>query len=82
MKYIALIAVIGILLLQATGAIPLASVGGSMTIGLAFIAAALALGIHEAWTNRRGALGWIVNLAKEVDAVALYLFYREAFYLR
>jgi hypothetical protein len=60
--YIALIAVIGILLLQLTGSIPLASVGGSMTIGLAFLAAALAVGIHEAWTNKRGVLGWIVNI--------------------
>ena len=62
MLYIALIAVIGILLLQWTGSIPLASVGGSMTIGFAFIAAALAAGIHEAWTMRRGVLGWIVNI--------------------
>ncbi|MCL4712057.1 MAG: hypothetical protein KJZ73_12510 [Pseudorhodoplanes sp.] len=62
MKYIALIAVIGILLLQSTGSIPLASVGGSLTIGLAFIAAALAVGIHEAWTQKRGVLGWIVNI--------------------
>ena len=62
MKYIALIAVIGILLLQWTGSIPLASVGGSLTIGFAYIAAALVVGIHEAWTKRRGVLGWIVNL--------------------
>lgn len=62
MTYIALIAVIGILLLQWTGSIPLASVGGSMTIGLAYIAAALAVGIHEAWTQKRGVLGWIVNI--------------------
>ena len=62
MKYIALIAVIGILLLQATGSIPLASVGGSLTIGFAFIAAALAVGIHEAWTKKRGVPGWIVNI--------------------
>jgi hypothetical protein len=62
MIYIALIAVIGILLGQASGAIPLASVGGSMTIGLAFIVAALVVGIHEAWTNKRGVLGWIVNI--------------------
>ena len=62
MIYIALIAVIGILLLQTTGSIPLASVGGSMTIGLTFLAAALAVGIHEAWTRRRGVLGWIVNI--------------------
>ncbi|KAB2878072.1 MAG: hypothetical protein F9K38_11795 [Pseudorhodoplanes sp.] len=62
MTYIALIAVIGILLLQATGAIPLSSVGGPLTIGLVFIAAALAVGIHEAWTNKRGVLGWVVNI--------------------
>ena len=62
MTYIALIAVAGILLLQWTGAIPLASVGGSMTIGWAYTAAALAVGIHEAWTKKRGVLGWIVNI--------------------
>ena len=62
MFYIALIAVIGILLLQMTGSIPLASVGGSMTIGLAYLVAALAVGIHEAWTKRRGVLGWLVNI--------------------
>ena len=62
MKYIAPIAVIGILILQWTGSIPLASVGGSLTIGLAYIVAALAVGIHEAWTQKRGVLGWIVNI--------------------
>ncbi len=62
MIYIAVIAVIGILLLQSTASIPLASVGGSMTIGFAFIAGALAVGIHEAWTKKRGVLGWIVNI--------------------
>jgi hypothetical protein len=62
MKYIALIAVIAILLLQFTDAIPLSSVGGPITIALAFLVAALAVGIHEAWTKRRGVLGWIVNV--------------------
>ena len=62
MKYIAPIAVIGILFLQLTGSIPLSSVGGSMTIGLAFLVAALVVGIHEAWTKKRGVLGWIVNI--------------------
>jgi hypothetical protein len=62
MTYIIVIAVIGILLLQMTGSIPLSSVGGSLTIGFVFIAAALAVGIHEAWTNKRGVLGWIVNI--------------------
>lgn len=62
MIYIALAAVIGILLLQSTGAIPLASVGGSLTIGFCFLVAALGVGIHEAWTKKRGVLGWIVNI--------------------
>lgn len=62
MIYIAMVAVLGVLLLQGTGSVPGGSVGGSMTIGLAYIAAALAVGIHEAWTKARGALGWIVNV--------------------
>ena len=62
MKFIVLIAVIGILLLQWSIDVPLASVGGSMAIGFAFLAAALLVGVHEAWTMRRGVLGWIVNI--------------------
>ena len=54
MPYIVLIAVIGILLLQWASSIPLSSVGGSMTIGLAVLAAVPAVGIHEAWTKKRG----------------------------
>jgi hypothetical protein len=62
MTTIALIAVIGILVLQLSGAVPLDGIGGAMVIGWAFIAAALAVGIHEAWTLRRGVLGWIVSI--------------------
>lgn len=62
MLYIALAAVTGILLLQASDAIPLASVGGSLTIGFCFLVAGLAVGTHEAWTKQRGVLGWIVNV--------------------
>ena len=62
MPYILLIVVIGVLLLHVSGAIPLSSVGGSMVIALAFFSAALAVAIHEAWTKRRGVLGWIVNI--------------------
>jgi hypothetical protein len=72
MQYIALIAVIGILLLHSTGAVPLAGVGGAMTIGLAFLIAAPAVGIHEAWTKKRGVLGWIVNFV--VSLVGAFLF--------
>lgn len=62
MPYILLIAVIGVLLLYVSGAIPLSSVGGPMVIALAFFVAALAVAIYEAWTRRRGVLGWIVNI--------------------
>ena len=62
MQYIVLVAVIGILLLQLTGSIPMASVGGPMVIALAFFTAALAVAIHEAWTMKRGALGWLLNV--------------------
>ena len=62
MKYIVLIAVIAIVLLQLTGSIPLSSVGGPLTIAAVVVAAALAVGVHEAWTKKRGVLGWIVSL--------------------
>lgn len=71
MKYIVPIAVIGILLLQWTGSIPRSSVGGPLTIATAVFAAALAVGIHEAWTKKRGVLGWIVNLV--VSLVGVFL---------
>ena len=72
MIYIALIAVIGILLLHSTGAIPLTGVGGAMTMGLALLATVPAVGIHEAWTKKRGVLGWIVNIV--VSLVGAFLF--------
>lgn len=63
MKYIAPLAVIAIVLLQLSGAVPKSSVGGPMTLAVVFLGAALAVGIHEAWTNKRGVLGWIVSVA-------------------
>jgi hypothetical protein len=62
MLIIIVMAVGAILLLQTAGGIPRASVGGSLTIAVVYIAAALAVAIHEAWTNRRGVVGWVVNL--------------------
>ena len=62
MKYIALIAVIAILLLQLSGAVPQSSVGGPMTLALVFLIAAVTVGIHEAWSNKRGVRGWIVSI--------------------
>lgn len=62
MLIIVFVAVAAILLLQGTGAIPLASVGGSLVIAAVYFAAALAVAIHEAWTHKRGVLGWLLNL--------------------
>ena len=71
MQYIVLVAVIGILLLQLSGAIPLDSVGGPMVIALAFFLGALAVAVHEAWTKKRGVLGWIVNIVASFVGVFL-----------
>jgi hypothetical protein len=66
MKYIALISVITLLALELSGAIPRSSVGGPMTLALVFFIAALAVGIREAWLNKRGVLGWIVSIVASV----------------
>lgn len=71
MQYIVPIAVVGILLLQASGAIPMDSVGGPMMIALAVLLGALAVGVHEAWTKHRGILGWIVSIV--VSLVGAFL---------
>ena len=71
MKYITLIAVITIVLLQLIGAIPQSSVGGAMTLALAFLVAALAVGIHEAWSKKRGVLGWIVSIVASLAGAFL-----------
>ena len=60
MKTITLLAVAAMLLLEVFG--PTSSVGGSMSFMLVFVVVTLAVAIYEAWANRRGALGWIVNL--------------------
>jgi uncharacterized membrane protein YeaQ/YmgE (transglycosylase-associated protein family) len=62
MKYVVMIAAAGILLLEWTDSIPRASVGGPMVVGFAYLFTALVFGIAEAWENRRGVLGWIVNI--------------------
>ena len=62
MKTIALIAVIAVLFLEASGAVPQSSVGGPMTLALVFFIAGLAVGIHEAWSKKMGVRGWIVSI--------------------
>src|SRR5215213_5904604 len=66
MIFIVLIAVTAIVLLQSSGAVPQSSVGGPIAIALVVFVAVLAVGIHEAWTNGRGVLGWIVSIVVAV----------------
>jgi hypothetical protein len=42
------------------------SVGGPMTDLLVVFIVMLAVGIYEAWSRKRGALGWIVNIIAAV----------------
>ncbi len=62
MKYIAPLAVIAVILIQLSGAVPQSSVGGPMTMMIIFLTAALALGIYDAWVMKRGVFGWIVSI--------------------
>jgi hypothetical protein len=62
MRIITLVCIIGILLIDVAGAIPNSSVGGPMAILLLFFLAMLAVGLHDAWSNKRGVLGWIVSI--------------------
>ena len=65
-KTIALLAVMAILFLELSGAIPQSSVGGPLTILMILFLAMLAVGLYEAWLKRRGPLGWIVNIIASV----------------
>jgi uncharacterized membrane-anchored protein len=63
-KIITLIAVMAMLLLSV--AMPNSSVGGPLTIMLILFLVMLAVGIHEAWSKKRGGPGWIVNIVVAV----------------
>lgn len=60
MKTITLLAVAAMLLVDILGS--KSSVGGSMNFMLIFVLVMLSVAIYEAWSNKRGAIGWIVNL--------------------
>ncbi|MFN0217779.1 MAG: hypothetical protein ACKVP4_03075 [Hyphomicrobium sp.] len=66
MPLIALIAVAAVILLDLLGAIPNSSVGGPMTLMLLFVLAMLAMGLYEAWSEKRGAPGWIVSIVAAI----------------
>jgi hypothetical protein len=62
MKIIAVVAMLALSAIVYFGLLPLGSVGSAMTLSLLFLIAALAVGIYDAWSARRGVLGWIVSL--------------------
>jgi hypothetical protein len=70
LRYIVLIAVIGILLLHSSGAVQPAE--AAIGYGLVLLAIAPIVGIHEAWTKKRGVLGWIVNIVVSFIAPVLF----------
>jgi hypothetical protein len=72
MMYIVLIAVIGVVLFQSIAAVPLSGIGGAMVIGWVLLIAVPAVGIHEAWTKKRGVLGWIVNIIVSLVGALLF----------
>ena len=59
---IVLTAIAAIFLLQASGSVPQDSVGGSLVFAFVLLVATLVMGLYEAWTMRRGVIGWIVNI--------------------
>jgi hypothetical protein len=66
MKIIALLALIAVMLLAFSDALPKSSVGGAMTLAMVFLVAALAVGLYEAWSKKLGVLGWIVSIVVTV----------------
>jgi cytochrome bd-type quinol oxidase subunit 2 len=66
MRIIILIAVIAMLLLELSDAVPKSSVGGPMTMMMIVFLAVLILGLYEAWSQKRGAMGWIVSIVAAV----------------
>jgi hypothetical protein len=62
MRTITLVGVIGILLFDFAGAIPKSSVGGPLVLFLILFLAMLAVGLHDAWSNKRGVLGWVASI--------------------
>lgn len=55
----------GLMLLEAGGALK-GSVGGSLTTGFFLIAAALVAGIYDAWSMKRGVLGWVGSIVASI----------------
>ena len=66
MRTIIVIVVVAMVLIDVSDALPKSSVGGPMTMMMIVLLAVLALGIYDAWSQRRGVLGWIASIAAAV----------------
>ena len=66
MKIITVIAVMVMVLIDLSDAIPKSSVGGPMTMMMIVLLAVVALGLYDAWSQKRGVLGWIVSIVAAV----------------
>lgn len=64
MKTITLLAVMAMLLQALIGT--QSSVGGPLTMLYIVFLTMLAVGLYEAWSKKRGVLGWIVNIVASV----------------
>ncbi|MDX2309365.1 MAG: hypothetical protein NW216_14085 [Hyphomicrobium sp.] len=62
MIIITLIALLVVTLLPLSGLLSQGSVGSAMTIAAVHLAAAIVVGLYEAWSKGRGVLGWIVSV--------------------
>ncbi len=60
MKWITLLAVLAMVLDSIFGT--QSSVGGPLTMLLIVFLTMLAVGVHEAWSKRRGVIGWIMSI--------------------
>ena len=66
MKIITVIAVMVMVLIDLSDAIPKSSIGGPMTMMMIVLLAVVALGLYDAWSQKRGVLGWIVSIVAAV----------------
>ena len=66
MRTIIVIAVMAMVLVDVGDALPKSSVGGPMAMMTIVFLAVVALGLYDAWSQKRGVLGWIVSIVASV----------------
>jgi hypothetical protein len=66
MRTIIVIAVMAMVLIDLSDSLPKSSVGGPMTMMMIVLLAVVTLGMYDAWSQKRGVLGWIASIAASV----------------